>query len=192
MKTLTKPANVRLVAAIVSLILVSALIVRTTQAAFSAQTDNAGNSFAAGTLDLTNSVDDGSTYAVSTTGVFGETGLLPGDAGSDCIQVKYAGPVSSNLTAVQFAVTSDGGSLGDHVDVTVELLAGGCGTAVASTLVTSTPLSSVGSVDTGWTPGSTGEVRSFQIGWQLGSDTPDDQEGASVAADFDWSLTVGS
>jgi Camelysin metallo-endopeptidase len=90
----------------------AALIWQNSQAAFTAQTSNAGNSFAAGTVALTD--DDTGTF------MFSVTGLKPGDTGQKCIAVTYGG--SLNAAVKLFVAPGDltGTGLGAYLNLTVE------------------------------------------------------------------------
>jgi hypothetical protein len=87
-------------------VVVSATVVwQSTSAAFTASTDNAGNSWQSGTVVLTDS-DNGS--ALFTSGSDGP--LKPGDSASRCIQVDYTGDLDADiqLYVTTPASTTDG------------------------------------------------------------------------------------
>lgn len=116
METMTKPNNVRLAAAIASLLLVATLIIRTTEAAFTANTDNTGNNWASGQVLLED--NDGTSAMFDTTrdGVW-----YPGKTVSHCITVTYRGNVPTTASGVTLgAVTSGDAGLLGALDVTVQ------------------------------------------------------------------------
>jgi hypothetical protein len=83
------------------------------QAAFTRTTANTGNSWTAGQVTLTN--DSG-------TAMFTASGLVPGSTDSRCITVTYAGNVAA---AVKLYATNYTGTLGQYLDLTVQMGTGG-------------------------------------------------------------------
>lgn len=194
---------------VIALALVSALVVRTSEAAFTATTNNTDNSFAAGSLALTNDHDGDGRYAASTTAEFAVTDLAPGDSGAGCIDVRYGGTLTgADLGNVAFYVANvndtDGGAgagqLSGDLDVVVAVHDAGetCTTAVgAATVVQSSaalsayPTTFAAGADSGWQPSASGEVRAFEFTWTLGADTTDGAQGDSVTVDFVWEVNAG-
>ncbi|GLY19463.1 hypothetical protein LWF15_24610 [Kineosporia rhizophila] len=87
-------------AAITSGLLVSGLLVwHTSNAAFSGATQNAGNSFATGTVSLTSDRPG----AV----LFNLTGMSPGNPETECITVEYTGTAASTVTLAARYPNSD-------------------------------------------------------------------------------------
>jgi len=78
--------------------------------AFSSTTSNTGNSFATGSITLT---DNDSASAMFTL-----TGLKGGDTSSKCIKVNYASTGSVNSTVKLYGATA-GSGLADYLDVVV-------------------------------------------------------------------------
>ncbi|MDX1620721.1 MAG: SipW-dependent-type signal peptide-containing protein [Nitriliruptorales bacterium] len=188
MKALTKPANVRLIAAVASLILVSALIVRTTQAAFSDVETNTGNSFAAGTVDLQNSFSaplfapGGVAPTVDTAAMNG------GESRINCIDVTYTGTLGTASDVTLQATKSAAGALDSYLSLDVELHAGaGCVDGGAAT-VYSGPLDgfvAAVATATGWAPAAGSETVSFRFVGTLADD--DAAQGlTSGTVDFTW------
>ena len=83
---MTTTTRIRLGAGLAALGLVSALVVRTSQAAFTAQTTNEGNAFQAATLELTDEASD----ALFRLDVNSDN-LMPGQVIENCIPLSYAG-----------------------------------------------------------------------------------------------------
>lgn len=77
-------------------------------AAFSATTTNAGNSMAAGTVDIADDDAGAAMYTVS--------GQKPGDTVTRCIKVTYTGTLDSD---VKLYTPSAIGTIGPYVDLTV-------------------------------------------------------------------------
>ena len=88
---------------------VASLAAFATFSAFSSTTTNDGNSFAAGTVYLTDNDAGSALYNVS--------GKKPGDTAQGCIKLTYAGSLAST---VKLYTTSSIGSLGQYIDMTVE------------------------------------------------------------------------
>ncbi len=190
-----------IVAGLVGLALVTALVTRASNAAFSATTDNTGNSFSAGTLTLTD--DD------STTAMFSVAGMEPGDTQIECIQVTYTGTIGSpgavklysgGLTDVPGSDPASDG-LSDNLNVTVEEGTGGtsvscAGFSSASTIVPTTTLASLDTTYTdyatgagAWTPTGSPENRSYRFTVELDAATPNAEQGASTnSVAFVWEV----
>jgi predicted ribosomally synthesized peptide with SipW-like signal peptide len=94
--------------AVVAIALVAALARAGTWAAYSADTMSTGNSFASGTVALTDNDSDTSKLSL--------TAAKPGDADSGCIVVTYTGTLDS---AVRLYGTTTGSGLDAYLDLTV-------------------------------------------------------------------------
>lgn len=79
-----------------------------TEAAFSDTTPNAGNSFVAGTVMLSDNDSDGPVLTL--------TNAIPGDTDSECIVVDFAGTLPSS---VRLYGTTGGSGLDQYVNLTV-------------------------------------------------------------------------
>ncbi len=191
----TKGRNFQLAAALLSLLVVSFLVFRTSNAAFTDTTDNPGNSWAAGSVVLED--DDG-----GSTAMFTATNMVPGDVITNCITVDYTGS-SFDLTPVTlYGSSTDGAPIGlaDHLDVTITegtaVSPGGFGNctsfAAGSVLATDVALSSLpsgyGTGYTGYTPSSGDEDRVYKIDVTLGTDTPDTAQNGDATATFTWEV----
>lgn len=98
MPTLTRnTANI--IAAILALALVGGMVIRTSTAFFTADTDNLGNSLAAGTIILSD--DD------STTAMFTMTNVAPGEFAENCITVSYDGSLDPEAVQVYTVANTD-------------------------------------------------------------------------------------
>lgn len=121
----------RLAAIASSLLLLTVFTSARSQAAFTDSTDNAGNSWTAGSVTLTD--DD------SNTALFSYSGWTPTDTASNCIVVTYSGDVLP--AAIRLHAITTGG-LDDYLDFTVELGTGGSFGNCAGFTPTSTIFSS--------------------------------------------------
>ncbi len=198
----TRRSPIVIFAGLIGLALVAALITRTSNAAFSATTDNTGNSFSAGAITLTD--DD------STTAMFTVSDMVPGDTQTACIQVTYTGTVASpgvvklysgGYTDVPGADPGSDG-LSDDLNVTVEqgtgaTFGGSCaGFGSATTIVATTKLATLDTTYTDyasgagtWTPSASPQSRSYKFTVQLDPATTDAEQGASTTdVAFVWEI----
>lgn len=105
-------------AAILALALTAGLVVRTSSAAFTATTENTGNSVEAGTVVLTD--DDGTSSALLTL-----QNSYPGYSESSCITVQYTGsidPIPVKVYSTSTLVNAPDTTLDfeDHIDIRIE------------------------------------------------------------------------
>lgn len=200
------------IAAFLAVLLVSAMVLTTSRAAFTAQSVNDNNSFAAGSLNLT--------HDAPTSARFNAVGWVPGDSTTECFDVTYTGTAASNSGVRLFAsnlVDTDGGAdagaaatLSDDLDVVVEVFAATetCATGVptpTAIYTSGTPVGSDGTLanlaathtgyasalDPSWTPAGSPETRAFRITVTLGADTANDAQGDSATVDFAWEIQAG-
>lgn len=196
-KTLLKPNNLRLVAAVASLLLVSALIVRTTQAAFTDTTTNAGNDFASGSVSLSNDLTV-PMFDVGASGDSVEAGnLAPDDTVTNCIEVTYSGTIdpASDITITTANVSTTG--IEDDLDVVVTMGDAGVGCLDGSLDGTGAEVNTGGETVgafgtvTTWTPNPEGAgddmTRAFQFDVTLNSSATE-QDG-TADADFVWTAS---
>jgi hypothetical protein len=94
----------RAFAPVAGLLAVGLLVWQGSYAAFSATTNNTGDSWATGALTLQNDAGTG-TYAGSTSAVFTETALKPGSTNSKCITVAAGGTAGGTLKFYRGAIT---------------------------------------------------------------------------------------
>jgi hypothetical protein len=158
---------------------------RTSQAAFTATTSNAGNNWTAGTVTLT---DDDANAAM-----FSATGLVPGNSGSKCILVTYGGDVSASVKLYSTSVT---GTLDPYIDLTIEIGTPGSfsscptfsGTSIYSGTLDAfgTSMTTFASGVGTWAPTGAGQTRTYKFSWTLNASTPDAMQGATTSASFQW------
>ena len=174
----------RIAAALVSLALVSVLVVRSSTAAFTDVTQNNGNAFVVGSVDL---VDDDLAATV-----FNITNMEPGQIVVDCIVVTYQGSVpDTSAVKVYSGGYTDSGTLATFLTLTVEEGTGGSfgdctGFVSENTISTSTPLNTFATnYATGvglWDPSGTPESKTYRVTVELDASTPNAQQGESVTA----------
>jgi hypothetical protein len=166
----------KLVAGVVAFLLVSLAIVRTSDAAFTAQTTTDDISFTTGNIDLDNS---------ATTPLFDESNLIPGNVLESNVLITYTGSVGTDdLTAVDLAVNPgpDNDDLLDHLEVAMSVT-DACGDA--PTYGTSGPLAALGG-STGWTPDEPSQERCFHFQVTVGTDAPQNATADDIS--LPWSL----
>ncbi len=137
MRTLQPPAPRTVLAATVpvGLVLGAAVVRQSTSAAFTATTDNPGNSWQAGTVVLDDSASGSALFTSASDGA-----LRPGSTRARCIQVDYTGDLDADI---RLYVTTPGSvvrSLDPYLAMTVEQGANSpAGTAVAADCTGFTP-----------------------------------------------------
>ncbi len=136
----------RLTAVATSLLMLTVLIVTSSQAAFSDTTDNTTNSFATGSVIITDD-DTGSA-------LFNATAMTPGVPVVECITVTYSGTLVP--ADIRMYGTSSG-ALAPYLDTTIEIGTGGAygnctGFTPSSTLYSGT-LTNYSTTHTNWATG---------------------------------------
>ena len=137
---------VRLAAIVVAMLTLALVIVTTSRAAFTDTTENAGNSFASGSVIITD--DDGGSA------MFAATEMTPGEPVIECITLTYSGslvPADVRMYGVSAGV------LATYLDTTVEIGSGGSfgdctGFTPSSTLYSGT-LANFSATHTDWATG---------------------------------------
>jgi hypothetical protein len=182
-----------LVAGTLSLMLVVTLVQRASEAAFTGQTENTGNTFGAATIDLTNNRE-----TMELSRMFYEEKLVPNQTLTSCIEITYAGPArpGSPQSVKLYGNGTDNG-LAASLDVVVDLYAAGqtCATATpARTNVYTGTLDAFRSrVDyaTGaasWSPTDTDRTRAFGFTVTLRGGVGDQQQGKGATQTFTWEV----
>jgi hypothetical protein len=181
---------VRTIAIVAALLASSTMVWQSSYAAFSSTTTNPGNSWAAGTVTISD--DD------SGTAMFAATGLTPSSsAGVKCIKVTYTGNVAAPVKLNGANIT---GTLGTYLNLTIDVGAAAgpgafanCGAfAVSSSIYSpgtvaafnSSYTSYAAGLSTGWTPSVNGDYRVFRFTYTVANNNA--ANGASCTADFVW------
>jgi hypothetical protein len=174
----------RALAMLASLGFVSVLVMTSSRAAFVDTTNNTSNQFQAGTVQLTD--DDG-----GVTRLFNLTNMAPTVMRENCIRVDYTGSLASNVRLYGAST----GSLGQYLDVTIDVGTGGSfddctGFTSGSNLYTGT-LSDFAATRTsftnglqGWNGATNPSNRTYRIRVTLQDDNA--AQGLSATADFTW------
>lgn len=184
----------RLAVAALALFLVSALIVTTSRGAFTTTTDNAGNSFAAGNVVLT---DDDLTATRFTV-----TDMEPGETITRCIVVTYSGSVDPTFVKFYSGGYTDSGNFADYLNVTIDEGVGGTyvdctgfteddvGAEFTNTLTQFDTLhTNYGNGVGEWDPSASGQFKTYQITVELDGATPNAEQDESVSVlTFTWEV----
>lgn len=178
---------VRATAPVAAFLVVGALVVVGSRAAFSATTDNTANAWSAGTVVLS---DDDSGSAM-----FNVTAMKPGSTSTKCIVVTYSGTLTP--ADVKLYGTVAGSGLATHLTTTVEIGTGGSASSctgfnAGSTLYSGT-LANFGSTYTNWatglanwSPSSTPDSRTFRFTTTLPSGASNAAQGLNASGTFTW------
>ena len=186
-RSLPSRRNRQLLAAIVAFALVSAFVIRTSDAAFNAETSNDDNLFATGEISLTNDLtapmfgDQAGNGDIQTDAV----NLAEDDVRTACIEITYEGTFDdTQLTEVSLAATAGAGALVPFLDFATAQTAlctddptfGADGTLAALT------------GDTGWTPTADGDTQAFHFRATVKEDAPMDATAEDI--DLTWSVST--
>jgi hypothetical protein len=177
----------RLGAVAAGLLVMSLLVVTGSRAAFNATTSNDTNSFAAGTVVLSD--DDAGSV------MFNLAGMKPGDTSTKCVNVSYTGSLAAD---VRLYGTVGGTGLASYLDTVVDIGTGATGgAAMDCTGFTSDANLHTGTLDAfgtahtnfgngaGGFAGVTGPVtRSYQVTVTLQDDN--NAQGRTATATFTW------
>lgn len=192
---MSRTSTTRLGAFALSLLLVGFLVVTGSRAAFTDTTDNTGNAFAAGDLELVD--DDG-----GATALFSVANMVPGDSVTDCIEVTYQGSIA-NPAAVKLysGGYTDSGDFADYLNVTIDEGSGGTFGDCSGFLFENTiePVGTLAAFDAAhtdytdgagaWDPVGTPESKSYRFTVELDAATPDAEQGEAVTAlAFTWEV----
>lgn len=182
------PTTLRALAAVVSLALVSVLVVRTSEAAFSDTSTNTGNSFAVATLTLTHAPDTVPMFDAGLDGV-----MVPGTSFTECVDVTAGGTwedgTVGDVRVYGSGTWADSGSLAAALalDLTVGAAGETCGATAAGTTVggfaTMADLQSAGDYASGaslWTPSSSDPSRPVYVTVTLDPAADDLLQGATL------------
>jgi predicted ribosomally synthesized peptide with SipW-like signal peptide len=180
----TRGRVLTVLAIVLGIVLSGAVVLTASRAAFSDTTSNSNNSFTTGTVDL---IDDDSESAAFTV-----TNMVPGQTVTRCILVTYQGTiVNTGPVRLYSGGLTDSGTLGSHLNLTVEEGTGGnfssCTGFTASATIESATLTQFNTDHTNytngagtWDPSGTPESRTYRITVQLSLSAPSVQQGQSV------------
>lgn len=199
--------KIRIAGAAAGVVLVSGVVLQVSSAAFTGSTENAGNTWEAGTVSLTDN-DAGSAMYAST------SKIAPGYTEKQCIEVQYTGTITPDAAVALYAATTStavngGDGLANDLTVSVEIgpatskctndaltdstgLTPAVGTNLYSGTLAAFNSSSAPDTTT-WTPdgaGGTDLMRPFLFTVSLPDAAPNDAQGDSATATFTWSATA--
>jgi hypothetical protein len=158
------------VAGLIAGVLASGMLVwGSSNALFNGKTMQPTNSWAAGTVSVS---DDDASAAMFTV-----SGILPGDSGSKCITVTYTGNVNAD---VRLYATLTGTGLGTYIDTVIDQGTGGsfasC-TSFATEVSTSGTMATFAAARTNfatgfgtWAPTANGQTRTYRVAWAMQPD----------------------
>lgn len=179
---MTLSLRLQVLTAVAALALTSAMVLRTSSAAFTAQTGNAANDWTAGEVILSDD-DTGALFDAL-------TGLVPGNTETDCIAVTYDGNVASTVRLYAAVTGTLGAYLTLDVDRGTAATFGDCGTFVKVTDVYDGKLSGFG---TNWATGHAGATTwapssSETVAYRFTYTLDDDNlaQGLTAGATFTW------
>ena len=195
---------IRIIAPAVGLLAAGLLVWQGSYAAFSATTVDTNNTWAAGTLVLTNNGGTAA-YSAATSATFGGANLKPGATGTTCLTVKSVGTAAGTLAMYRSALADSAPSLGAQIQLTVtegvpaaDVQANCAGFPVAgvTTVATNQPLSTFPSTygtATGTTAVAAGTVlEAYKVVWTFVTTgtNPGDTAlmGKTVTAGFTWEV----
>ena len=199
----SKRRLIRAIAPVTGLLAAGLLVWQGSTAAFTATTNNTGDSWATGKLKLQNN-GGGTLYGDTTANLFAETGIKPGVSGFKCITVESTGTLAGTLKLYRGAITgTNSANLASALTFQVDALAVSSSTNIAANC-------------TGWTGGTTGvayngtlsgfattyasaavstplaggtERVAYRIGWSLPSSVTDNTlQSSSAVADLQWEV----
>jgi hypothetical protein len=175
-----------LIAVVIGLFGSGFMVWTASNAAFSGTTTNPSNSWAAGSVALTD--DD------SATAMFNASGLTPTASVTNCITVTYNGTVTAPIKL--YGAAPGGTGLATYLNLTVEVGTGGsfnscAGFSPSSSLFTGT-VATFGStytnysngVDTTWAPTGAAQTKVFRFTVQLANNSA--AQGLTCTMPFTW------
>jgi hypothetical protein len=186
-------AGIVATAVIVGLLASGGMVLRGTEAAFVSNTNNAGNNWATGSVNLTNSAGSA---------LFTATNMVPGDQINRCIKVTYNGTVATPVKVFVSSLTQTS-ALAQYLDVTI-LQGTGTPTADCTTditggtnLVGPVTLQTLSTSNSNYTNGLTNwmtlaapDTRAYKITVKLRTDAGVPQS-ASAGVTFNWEVQAG-
>ena len=197
--------KIRIAGAAAGVVLVSGMVLQVSSAAFTGETSSANNSWAAGTVTLSNNLNGSAMYV-------SQADITPGYEQTRCIEVTYTGSVVPPAPITfDAAVTSTAGGptgvadndgLANDLDVAVRV--GASCSALTETVggllqpIVGAPAplftGKLSTYDanprtTQWTPTGAGDKRAFSFTIGLPANTPNGAQGDSATANFTWSAS---
>jgi hypothetical protein len=185
-------------------LLVAALLIwQGSNAAFSASTYNTGDTWETGNLMLTNNGGSGSNYSGTTTALFNEQNLKPGDTGAKCITVESTGSLDGDLRLYRGTISgaNNFSALAGWLDLTVDAqtapatthvsadcvgYTGGTGGAVFIGTLDGMPDTYAGATGTAVAGGAQHIV--YRIGWTINANADNTVQSSSAITNLTWEI----
>ncbi len=193
MSAQSRRRTLRAVAPVAGLLAAGLLVWQGSYAAFSATTDNAGNSWAAGSVKLRNDGAGGSFAVSSTPAAFTVAAIKPGDSGAKCIVVESTADIG-NLVKLETANVSSN-ALSGAMTMKIDFAAGqfaNCASFPASpTNVYNSTLSGLAAATNwsnglgNWSAGTGTKYGTYRFSWALPGGATAGM-GQTATADFIW------
>jgi hypothetical protein len=193
--------TLRAITPLAALLVAALLIWQGSNAAFSATTDNTGDSWATGSLALTN--NGGATvYSGTTAALFTQTNLKPGDTGIKCITVQSTGSLPGTLKMYRGTISgTNSAALAAVLDITVDSVAVSSSTNVQANCTGYTGGTSgalyngtLNAMPTTYAAASGGAVAAgtqrvaYRISWTVNSAADNTVQSSSAQANLTWEI----
>lgn len=183
-------------------LLVAALLVwQGSNAAFSAVTDNSDDAWATGYLTLANN-GGGAGFSGTTSALFNESNLKPGDRGVKCITVESTGSLAGTLKLYRGAITgTNGAALSAELNLAVDAVAvpatsnvqadcagytGGTSGAVFSGTLAAMPAAYADAAGTAVSGGT--QRIAYRLAWSIDPAADNSVQSSSAVADLVWEI----
>jgi hypothetical protein len=170
-----------------------ALIATASYAAFSADTENAGNSWRTGAVTLTDDDQDSALFDVAD--------LVPGSTGSNCITVT-ANTTNPTTVKLYTAAQADEDTLAEYLNMTVERgslgTPGDCGSFTATSTVHDGTLAGLMALDSfgegldDWAPAVGTASTTYRFVYDLDAGTPNSAQSSDAGTTFVWEAQTAS
>jgi hypothetical protein len=178
----------------IALVASGAMVWHASYSAFSANTSNPTDNWAAGTVALSDDDSNTAMFNLTTDG-----NLKPGSTGSHCIVVTSSGSLPSAVKLYGSGYTTSNG-LASNITLTVDEGSGGtfssgtCNAFTSSKQIYNGTLAAFGTADTSyatgvgsWTPtGTASETKVYKFTYTVSPSTPNSAQGGTAAIGFTW------
>jgi hypothetical protein len=177
---MTRTTTFRATAIVGGFLLAILMIMTVSRAAFTAETDNGGNTWSAGTLNLTNDKVGEVLFEVPE--------IAPGDSGWKCIEIIHSG---LDADVALSGIATGGTGLQHLLDVTITRYAGGdCNSGTSYDVYDGKLSAFPGSTpEPLWDTSVLGSTQHYKIAWSLPASTGNSAQGDTGLARFTWQAT---
>lgn len=177
----------------IAVVAAGALVFQGSNAAFEAETRNAGNVWATGELSLTNDSNGSARFQANN--------MVPGDTQTKCIKVTSNATVPGTVKFYFLNPTPTPSLTGldEYIDMSVEEGSGGdfstCtgftadGPAIFdNSLYTGATANNSWATAVGDWSATVGSSKTYRLTWTFDADAPDDLQGHDFGIDFEWEM----